>query len=308
MTAALRRELSAARRGRRWIGNHRGLVLALGATLLSLVLATALFFALRPPYSTRQLRLGLSHIKGGDYAGAVDYLSNSIRANPASSEALFARGRAYQRLGEFRIAYKDYNSSYRLKVDPVVKACEGYCVSRTKYHKDAIAKYKMALEAGYDRPAVLCNNIGFSYLMLGQLNDAEKCFQQAIRLDGNLQAPHYNMLILFRRRATQGTPIPKAAFVHATRAIEIGPPTADLYRRVAALYAIAATEDATFIQPAIEYVARAVEAGSPPNAFLSDTCYSALQKDQAFRDALGKRPSGSSPAEAVQLIDPLGAM
>ena len=146
LAAALRRELSVARRGRRWIGNHRGLVLALGATLLSLVLATALFFALRPPYSTRQLRLGLSHIKGGDYAGAVDYLSNSIRANPASSEALFARGRAYQRLGEFRIAYRDYNLANTTEAPtPTLIACKGYCLSRIKYHKDAIAHYRSGI-------------------------------------------------------------------------------------------------------------------------------------------------------------------
>ena len=73
--------------------------------------------------------------------------------------------------------------------------------------------------------------------MLGQLDDAEKYLQRAIQTDGNLQAPHYNMVKVFLRRALQGQPIPDAAFVHAAKAIEIGPHTADLYRVVAALYA-----------------------------------------------------------------------
>ena len=41
--------------------------------------------------------------------------------------------------------------------------------------------YDLALKAGYDRPALLYNNIGYSYLMLGQLDDAEKWLQRAIR-------------------------------------------------------------------------------------------------------------------------------
>ena len=58
LAAAFRRELSVARRGRRWVGNHRGLVLGSAATSLSLCLAVMLFFAMCPPYSTRQLQLG----------------------------------------------------------------------------------------------------------------------------------------------------------------------------------------------------------------------------------------------------------
>jgi eukaryotic-like serine/threonine-protein kinase len=305
LAAAFRRELSPARRGRRWIGNHRALVLGLGTAFLSIVLAISLFFAMRPPYSARQLQLGLGHIHRGDYAGAVDYLNNAIRANPASAEALFARGQAYQRLGEFGIAQKDYNSAYKLENNPLIKACEGYCVSRANYHRGAIANYRAALAAGYDRPAVLYNNMGYGFLMLAQLNDAEECLAQAAELDGNLQAAHYNLVILAVQRVVHGESIPKAAFFHAARAVEIGPPTADLYHVVSALYATAARQDPSLIQPAIQYVAKAVQLGLPPKTFSSDTCYSALQKEPAFRDALRTRQSSSSPAKVLQLIDPL---
>ena len=51
------------------------------------------------PTASANSNSGLARIEQGEYAAAVDYLNNSIRANPDSSEALFARGRAYQRLG-----------------------------------------------------------------------------------------------------------------------------------------------------------------------------------------------------------------
>ncbi len=205
LAAALRRELSLPRRGRRWIGNHRGLVVGLGAALLSLSLAVTLFLALRPPYSVRQLQLGLARIEQGEYAAAVDYLSNSIRSNPNSSEALFARGRAYQRLGEFQTAFQDFSSANRLKSTPITNACRGYCLSRIKSFKAATAMYDLALKSGFDRPAVLYNNIGYTYLMLGQLDDAEKYLQRAVRADGNLQAAHYNLAVLFLKHAIART-------------------------------------------------------------------------------------------------------
>ena len=305
LAAAFRRELSLARRTRRWIGNHRGLVAGMGAAVLSLSLAGILFLSLRPPYSVRQLQCGLTRIEQGDYAAAVDYLSDSIRSNPDSSEALFTRGRAYHRLGEFQLAFQDYTLANRLESSPMLNACRGYCLSRVKSYKAAIAMYDLALKAGHDRPAFLHNNIGYSYLMLGQLANAEKHLQRAAELDGNLQAAHYNLVLLFLYRAFQGHTIPSEAFVHAAKAIEIGPHSADLYRYIAALYAMAAKHDPAWAKPAISCVGKAIELGSPQEVFTSDVCYSALKKDPVFYDVLKKTPSGAKVARAAQLIDPL---
>ncbi len=302
---AFREELSLVRRGRRWVGNHRGLVSTLGVILLTMTVATCAFFALRPPYSVRQLQVGLSHIERGEYSFAVDCLSNSIRENPNSSEALFARGRAYQRLGKYQLAFHDYHLACQREPNPILNACRGYCLNRTAYHKDAIVAYHLALEEGYDRAALLYNNIGFSHLMLGQLDDAEKYLRRAIELDGNLQAARYNMMMLHLKRAIHGLPVPKMAFVHAARAVEIGPDTADLYHAVAALYAMAAQRDPTLIQPAIEYVGKAVELGIPASAFTADIRYSAIQKEAAFQRALRIPASTRTPRKAVSLLDPL---
>ncbi len=305
LATALRRELTLVRRCRRWTGNHRKLVGGTATLFLTLILAISLFFALRPSYSIRQLQLGVAYGEQGQYALAVDCLSNSIRSNPNSSEALFARGRAYQRLGEYYTAYQDYDLSYQLTPTPILNACRGYCLSQVGSHSAAIAAYQLALKGGYNSPALLYNNIGFSYLMLRQLDDAEKYLQRAIRTDGNLQAPRYTLVKVFLRRALQGQQIPNAAFVHATKAIEIGLHSADLYRVVAALYARAAMHDPALIQPAIEYVGKAVELGFSPETIASDPSYSALQKEPAFHAALKRRTATSNSLEAIQLLDPL---
>ena len=131
-------------------------------------------------------------------------------------------------------------------------------------------------------------------------------YSTQLRLDDNLQAAHYNMVMLYLQRAMQAQPIPKAAFVHAARAIQIGPGTADLYHVVAALYAMAAKQDPSLIQPAIEYVGKAIELGCDPNTFTSDIIsYSALQEEPAFRNAIKKPASPAKSPPATRLVDPL---
>jgi tetratricopeptide (TPR) repeat protein len=285
--------------------NHRKRVVGAFTLLLTLFLAITLFFSLRPPYSVRQLQLGMACIEQGQYSVAVDYLSDSIRTNPNSSEALFARGRAYQQLGKFQLAFQDYDATYKRAPSPVVTACRGYCLNRINSHKAAIAAYQLALKGGYDSPALLYNNIGYSHALLGQNDDAEKNLERAIQLDGNLQAPRCNMALIFLRRETQGQPIPEKAFIHTAKAIEVGPRTADLYRVVATIYARAATKNPTLIQPAIEYVKKAVELGFSPEAFASNPNYSALQQEPAFREALKSRVTTSNSSKVIQLLDPL---
>ena len=306
LAVALRQELSTVRRSRRWIGNHPRRVFGAGAMTLLLGLAVILFFALRPPYSDRQLQLGLGQLEQGKYASAVASLSNSIDANPTSGEALFARGRAYQREEKFLLAKQDYNSAFQLTLNPAAKACEGYCLSQAKYPREAILAYTKALESGYSSPAILHNNIAFSYLLFAEIDSAEKSLQQALLLDGKIQAVHYNMVIVFLQRALRGKTIPKVALFHATRAIEIGPPSADLFHCISALYATAARQDPTLVQPAIVYVAKAVELGCKPERFTSDIQFTPLQKEAAFRDAL-RRPVKlpQSSAAIKQLLDPL---
>lgn len=307
MADAFHRELSVFRRSRRWIGNNRGKVTGICAILSSIFLTLCLFLALRPPYSVRQYQFGLQRFEQGEYEAAVDSFTESIRSNPNSNDALLARGRAFQRLGDYELAFKDYTSANQLKSSPILNVCRGYCLSRIKSYKSAISAYELAFDENYDHPAILYNNIGYCYLMQGQLSEAEKNFLRAMQIDNTLQAPHYNMVKLFLQRAIQGQPITQTMPNHIAKAIQLGPHSADLYQRIAALYATLAEQDATLIQQAIKYVGKAVELGSKPETFISDPRYSVLRKEPSFQDALNRPTSASSSTSAVQLIDPLNA-
>ncbi len=155
----------------------------------------------------------------------MDCLNNSIRANPASSEALFARGRAYQRLGEYSTAFRDYDAASQLTSSATLHACKGYCLSQMKYHKQALTADRLALEADYDSPALLYNNIGYGYLMLGQIGEAEEYLQRAVQLDDGLGAAHHCLVRLFLLGALEGGPFPRRHL-----AMRPGPSRSDLTR------------------------------------------------------------------------------
>jgi len=303
----LTQELSPVRRSRRWMRNHSRFCVGVGIAFSLLIFAVIMFFVLRPAYDVRQLQLGLGYLDRGESSLAINYLNNSLDANP-TGDALFARGRAFQSKGEFLIASRDYNSAYQLNPNPTSKACEGYCLSRGKSPRAAIAAYNVALKAGYKSPVLLYTNIGYSHLLLGENDEAEKFFQQAFSLNNEMQVVHRNMLSILLRRAVAGKPVSKAAFYHATRAIEIGPHDADLYFKVATLYAIASKQDPTLVQPAIAYVARAVELGQEPNVFTSNGSFSILQKEKTFHDALERTAVVVKPSAVLCVLDPLDIM
>ena len=245
LAAALRRELAPSKRGWRWVVRHRWLVLSALAVWAAMLLAGAAYLALRPPYDVREYQRGLAYYQAGKYPLALDSLNNALRVKPNSSATRLARAQTHQRLGDFHLAFEDYQAADRLAPNPITKACKAYCLNRLGQHEQAISAYRHSLEAGYNSPAVL-NNLGFSWLELGQLDDAESYLREAIKGNGMLQAARHNLVLVFLKRAVRGQTIPREAFVHAARAIEIGPESAELYRDVAALYAIGAKRSLRF--------------------------------------------------------------
>ena len=304
LAVALRKELTPVRRSRRWIGNHRKLVAGTAAAVLSLILAVALFLVLRPPYSVRQLELGLACSKQGHYEEAVKHLNDAIQADPICVEAFLARGKAYQNLEEFQTAYLDYRSADQLVPSPQIKALEGYCQSRMNAFRFSIDLYQKAMKAGYRAPAVLHNNIGYSKHMLAELKDAETHFRLAVQLDGDCQVYRCNLIVVLLRSSLHGQPVPDDAFLHAAKAIEIGPPTASLYLVIANLYAHAAGEDPKWTQRAVHCVEKAIELGCPPKSFEQNGFFASLQKNRAFRDALKAGNTASASPKLIQLVEP----
>src|SRR5262249_20191095 len=113
--AVLRQYLARSRRLRRWVARH---ALALVAAV-ALLLVAGLGFALRLPSlaATDWLERGLECYRHGDYERAVEHFSRGLEADPGSSSALFARGRAYQLQGLWVQALESYRLADRLAPD-----------------------------------------------------------------------------------------------------------------------------------------------------------------------------------------------
>ncbi len=304
LAAAFRKQLTPVRRGKRWVGNHRRRVSLLGFLLVVLFLAGGSFLALRDPYSVRQFNRGLDHYQRGEYKLAVDCLGESIRSNPENAEAFIARGRAHLKLKNFNWAFDDFHAAFQLAPSPKISAYKGYCLSKGKRHKEAIDSYRNALDEGYRSPAVL-NNMGFGYIQLRRLDDAEECLRHAVELDQDMHAAHHNLVVVFVNRAVNGQSIPKSAVAHARKAVETGPPSAELYYHVALLYALGAKQDAGPMRPAVEHLKKAVAEGLDPSALESIPAFSSLREQRDFQKLL-TAPTPSEPAaQAEHLVEPL---
>ena len=266
LAAALRRELSASQRASRWARGHRGLVLAMVASATLMIGGTATYLALRPPYPVREFRQGVAFYQAGRDEFALRSLNASLDADPRQSEVLIARARVYQRRSNFNLAFADYETANQIDPSPRTDASTGYCLNNLGQDQHAASYYRLALDGGNVSPAVL-NNLGYCWLRLGRLDDAEACLCRALRADDRLQAPHYNLVLLQLQRAFAGNAIPAEALVHAGRALEIGPESGELLRDLALLYAFAAVRDANMTKQAIDFVARAVACGIDPRRF-----------------------------------------
>jgi serine/threonine protein kinase len=301
----LRKGLTPLRHSIRWFRHNPWLAGIITGILLLLLLIITSLMALRDPYSIRQFQSGLQNYRNGKYESAIKYFNESLRVNPKQHDAFFARGRTYQKLNNYLLAYKDFQESFRLCPTGETNACKGYCLNKLGYHREAIELYRTALSVGYQTPAVL-NNLGYSYLKINIFDEANRYLEQTLAADNNLQSAHHTLIIVSISRVLDGHPLPKSAFEHARKAIELGPPTADLYFNVAILFAFAAKENPALSRPAIEYLDKAVEYGIDPKIIFSNPAFLALQEEQQFKQLLTKPAVKGPSVKSEYLIDPLG--
>jgi eukaryotic-like serine/threonine-protein kinase len=304
LSAALRRELTPWRRGRRWIGDHRRQVTVSAAVFLAIFLTGATYLALRPPYGVRQLQRGLAYSEQGRYELALECLDRAVRSAPESDVALFARGRAYQQLGNFRQAFEDFDAACRLAPTPQYYASSGYCLSKMNYHNEAIDSYRKALAGGFETAGLL-NDLGFSCLQLHRLREAEESLKRAVEVDVRLQAAHHSLVLVFLRQGQDGKAVPPIALDHAKMAIETGPPSGDLYMNVAALYALAAKQDDALVKSALKFLEKAVEYGGNLKQLDSSPTFSRLRKEQAFQELLTHPSNDVEYPHPFLLVDPI---
>jgi tetratricopeptide (TPR) repeat protein len=269
-----------------------------------LVVAGAGYLALRPPYPVRQFQRGNACCEQGDYATGIEYFNQSLRSDPKQGGVLFARGRALSWQGDFPAALADFRAASLLADDPKTDACIGYCLAKRNQHDAAIYYDRQAIEKGFQPPGVL-NNLGFSCRQLNRLDSAEDYLHRAIAVDPSLAAAHLNLLAVYSNRALGGQPVPESAVVHAQKAAELAPPSAEAYRHAAIVFACAAKERPELIEPAIQYLEKAVAHGLNPASLRTHPAFSALSRQVAFQALLSKPPGREPSVAPAYLVDPL---
>src|SRR5438034_2009364 len=267
LVSGLRKCLSRPQRLRRWAYLHSRLLVA--TTAISLVAASLGSYWLIPaePYSVRQFHKGMDLHHLGRYVEAIEFFNRVDRLDPKNPDVQFARGRTFQKLGQFDLAATAYLAADELRPEAKVKALLGYCAGQLAEQERAIARDNAAIEAEFITAEVF-NNRGYSHLKLQNLEDAEKDFKKAIQLNDNLQAPHFNLALLevvrsFKNSEKQWTC--QQGIAEIRDAWRIGPEYADLYYIAAFLYARAA-QDKTMMKPALDYLEKAVGLGFPPHS------------------------------------------
>lgn len=300
---ALQRELRVVCRARRWVRHWRKTMAVFSTVLVVVAVCAGVFLALRDPYCVRQLHRGLEDFERQKYELAIQYFDNAVRAAPDPSDALFARGRAYQKLRNFEMALADFRAVFDRRPSHTAAVCVGYCLNRLKYHREADYYYRIATDMGPESPAVL-NNRGYTAFQLARFEDSERFLKQAVELDPRLQAAHYNLAVLYLRQAMTGQPLPVDAHFHISKAIEIGPPAVDLYRTAADLCMVAAKHDDQAVSRALGYLKKGRLLGLDATALKSDPLLRSLQHLEEFKGLLAQPPNGK-PLSLDPLVDPL---
>lgn len=303
LAATVRRQLTPLRRGKRWARNHRRFVSVCLALFSVLVLAVVSFFALRDPYSVREFKRGQQYTQAGNYELAVERFDQAIRANRADLDAVFARGVAYKKMGDFREAFHDFQ---RLTLErPTAEAWvnHGFCLGKLRFFESAIASYRMALDLGY-RSAAVFNNIGFSHVQLARHEEAEPYLREALALDERLESAHHMLLVAVWDQARRAGTCSASAVACCEKALEVCPPSSRIFREAAFVYALAAEDDPAFKRRALACLQKAVALGVDPKTFRSSPTLAVLRGEEEFQSLLRAAPGPKESGAVSHLIDP----
>jgi serine/threonine protein kinase/Flp pilus assembly protein TadD len=306
LARALRRCLSRPQRWRRRAARHPYAVLVAGLVAVVLI-AVATLFALREPYTQRQLKEGVRAFQQGQYQEAIDHLSRSLAAAD-SAEAYLARGRAYMKAKTFAAALHDFLRADTLQSTGQTQACLGYCYHALGNYQLAVAAYQSAVEKDF-KTAVVFNNLGYSLMCTQADAEAAQNYQKAIQADPRLQVAHYNLATLDLKKGwTSREPQDLKEGLHAiARAIELGPATAQLHLDAARLYVLALSVEPRWKDLALEHLSAAIDLGLPPANLKNDRMLRPLQGFAQFWRLLDRRVTQppQTRVSIVRILDPL---
>lgn len=128
---------------------------------------------------------------------AILYLGNAIKIEPNDAEIYYNRGVAYENLGQYQPAIKDYNQAISLK--PAYSEAfynRGTLYSEIGQYQQAIEDFNQAISL-QPNDAEAYHGRGFAYDKLGQYQQAIEDYNKAISLQPNYASAYNNRGIYF---------------------------------------------------------------------------------------------------------------
>ncbi len=318
IAASIQTDLAPVSRAKRWLSRHPRTVLTASLVLLALAFSTFAAAAMRAPHHERHITSGTRLYQEGRFDESLAHFNAVLDANPKNADALFARGRAYQRLGKFSLAMKDFDDAETISPDGRNQASMGFCLNRMNQTNEAVFYYQRALEAKQDSAAIR-NNLGFCFLRANQASQAKENLDRAIQLDPRMQAAYHN-----RALVALGAVTPKllklnpgakktenyqtliAGIADIDKALACDKGSAELFLDAARMHALAARVDRKWGASSLDFLSQAVQYGCGADPLLNDATFSTLQTDAAFaalRERAGRQPPSNNSTRRI--VDPI---
>ena len=187
---ALRRRFSVRQRVQRWSLRHRWTLLLASLFVVTAALATTAYVRSLPPYAVSEYRSGVDLLRQEEYAQAVESLNRSLKAEPDQVRALFARGLAYQQLGDLPRSIADLQAAAKRAESGIIYESLGYSLLSAGQNQAAAAMYAKAIQQDPNSASLRVKQ-AFAFMHAGKHGPAEGLLDQAIKLDPGLQAAYH---------------------------------------------------------------------------------------------------------------------
>jgi serine/threonine protein kinase len=317
------------RRGfRRTLHQHPSVATGLATTLSAGLLASALWWAQRPPLPQRHYQRGLVAYQQHDFASAVESLNHAIAADQQFAQAYLARGCAaiqcYERdkfEGWLESAYRDFTLAARHGSGHEAQEARAYCLICNNDFETAASVLKELQRHG--RVSVAdANNLAYCYEKLSVspqggkqeteflLTNATKNLRLAVTLGPTLIQPHINFAIvaLAEYRFSDTKKLPSEGLEAARRAISLGSNHTSTYFFAARLAGVMAHElnDAALFDECLGYLEAAVDRGHDlkRDPQLSEAPFDKLLDHPRVQSLLSRKIGRNRPTYASRLIIP----
>ncbi len=314
LAAVLKRQFTPIRQLRRWFATHRRSLLATFALLLIATAVLSSVWAVLPSYSEREYERGRTAYHAGDFVTAETHFNKASHAEPNNPRFRYARGCARLQQSkylppdrvQFEKIWDDLVSREQGAADAQTLALDAYIQARQQHFDKAIALYNNPALSGY-RPVMVLNNRAYSYLSIGRIREAQKDLEQAVRIDPDCQAVHYNRaLVAMGMRLESKLPVSSQALEDMDQALQLGPKTPALYRDAAILYAHADSDHPhrQYLERALSYLRQAIARGESPETIPPIRSLRAALKRPDFVALVDSRPLNPPLQPELRLIDP----